>query len=98
MRGGGGLKAAATMGCGREAVVVVVVDGVVDGFAPGIGAEGLTIFVPGDVDGLHESLHQVGDGVGGFGFYVAADDGGDEPCQGSAEIAGGEVVAGEEVA
>src|SRR6266702_3024870 len=49
------------------------------------------------MDGLHESLDQVGDGVGGFGFYVAADNGRDEACQGGAEIAGGEVVAGEEV-
>ncbi len=84
-------------GCGREAVVVIAVDGIADGFAPGIGAEGLTIFVLGDVDGLHESLHQVGDGVGGSGFYVAAEDGGDEACQSGAEIAGGEVLAGEEV-
>jgi hypothetical protein len=80
-----------------EAVVEVAVDGVVDGFAPGIGAEGLTIFVLGDVDGLEERLHQVGNGVGGFGLYVAADNGGDEASQGGAEIAGGEVVAGEEV-
>jgi hypothetical protein len=35
--------------------------------------------------------------VGGFGFYIAADNGGDEARQGGAEIAGGEVVAGEEV-
>jgi len=76
---------------------VVAVDGVADGFAPGIGAEGLTIFVLGDVDGLHESLGQVGDGVGGLGFYIAADNGGDEASQGGAEVAGGEVVAGEEV-
>ena len=85
------------MGGGREAVIVVAVDGIADGLAPGIGAEGLTIFVLGDVDGLHESLNQVGDGVGGFGFHIAADHGGDEACQGGAEIAGGEVVAGEEV-
>ncbi len=51
----------------------------------------------GDVDGLHKSLDQVGDGVSGFGFYVAADNGGDEACQGCAEIASGEVVAGEKV-
>ena len=76
---------------------MVFVDGVADGFAPGIRAEGLAIFVLGDVDGLHESLGQVGDGVGGFGSYIAADNGGDEACQGGAEIAGGEVVAGEEV-
>src|SRR6266700_1553235 len=84
-------------GVGREAVVVVVLDGVADGFAPAVRAEGVDVFVLGDVDGLHESLGQVGDGVGGFGFYIAAKDGGDEACQGGAEIAGGEVVAGEEV-
>jgi len=76
---------------------VVAVDGVADGFAPGVGAESVDVFVLGEVDGLHESLDQVGDGVGGFGFYIAAEDGGDEACQGGAEIAGGEVVAGEEV-
>jgi len=76
---------------------VVVVDGVADGFAPGNGAERFTIFVLGHVDGLQESLGHVGDGVGGSGFYIAADNGGDEACQGGAEIAGGEVVAGEVV-
>jgi hypothetical protein len=38
---------------GREEVVAVAVDGGADGFAPGIRAEGLAIFVLGDVDGLH---------------------------------------------
>jgi hypothetical protein len=76
---------------------VVFVDGVADGFAPGIRAEGLAIFVLGDVDDLQESLGQVGDGAGGLGFYIAADHGGDEAAQSGAEIAGGEVVAGEEV-
>jgi len=42
-------------------------------------------------------LDQVSDGVGSFRFYVAADNGGDEACQGGAEIAGREVLAGEEV-
>jgi hypothetical protein len=65
--------------------------------APAVGAEGVDVFVLGELDGLQESLHQVGDGVGCFGFYVAGDDGGDEAGQGGAEIAGGEVVAGEEV-
>jgi len=81
----------------REAVVVVVVDGVANRLAPGVGAEGVDVFVLGEVDGLHESLRQVGDGVGGSGFYVAADDGGEAASEGGAEIAGGEVVAGEEV-
>jgi hypothetical protein len=83
------------LGGGREAVVVVALDGGADGLAPGVGAEGLTIFVLGDVDGLHESLGQVGDGAGGSGLYIAADDSGDEAAQSGAEIAGGEIFAGE---
>jgi len=82
---------------GREAVVVVASDGVADGLAPVVGAEGVDVFVLGEVDGLQESLGQVGDGAGGSGFYLAADNGGDEASQGGAEIAGGEIVAGEEV-
>ena len=84
-------------GGGREEVVVVGVDGVADGFAPAVGAERVDVFVLPDVDGLHESLGQIGDGAGGSWFYIAADHGGDEACQGGAEIAAGEVVAGEEV-
>jgi hypothetical protein len=76
---------------------VVVVDGVADGFAPGVRAEGVDVFVFREVNGLHESLDQVGNGVGGFGLYIAAHNGVDETCEGGAEIAGGEVVAGEEV-
>jgi len=82
---------------GREEVVVIVVDGVADGLAPGVDAESVDVFVLGEVDGLHESLRQVGDGAAVSGFYVAADNGGDEASQGGAEIAGGKVVAGEEV-
>ncbi len=36
---------------GREAVVVVAVDGVADGFAPVVGVEGVDVFVLGDLDG-----------------------------------------------
>ena len=78
-------------------VVVVAVDGVADGFAPVVGVEGLTVFVLGHADCLQESLGQVGDGAGGSGFYIATENGGDEVAEGSAEIAGREVVAGEEV-
>jgi len=78
-------------------VVVVLVDGVADVVAPGVGAEGVGVFVLGEADRLEESLRQVGDGAGGFGFDVAADDGGEEASKSGAEIAGGEVVAGEEV-
>ena len=76
---------------------MVGVDGVADGLAPTFGAEGVDVFVLGDVNGLQESLEEVGDGAGGFGFYIAADNGRDEAGKGGAEIAGGEVVAGEEV-
>jgi len=84
-------------GVGREEVVAVAIDGGADGIAPAVGAEGVDVFVLGEVDGLHESLGQVGDGVSGFGFYIATDDSGDEAAQGGAEVASGEVVAGEEV-
>ncbi len=59
-------------------------------------AEGVDVFLLGDVDGLQEGLGQVGDGAGGSGFYITAEDGGDEAAQSGAEIASGEVVAGEE--
>jgi hypothetical protein len=84
-------------GGGREEVVLVVLDGIADGLSPVVGAEGVGVFVLGEVDGLHESLGQVGDGAGGSGLYIAAEDGGDEASQGGAEIAGGEIVAREEL-
>jgi hypothetical protein len=80
-----------------EAVVVVASDGVADGLAPVVRAEGVGVFVLGEVDGLQESLGQVGDGAGGSGLYIAADDGGDQASQGGGEIAGREIVAREEV-
>ena len=79
-----------------EAVVVVGVDAVADGFAPAVGAEGVDVFVLGEVDGLHQGLGEIGDGAGEFGIYVAADDGGNEAGEGGAEIAGRKIVAREE--
>jgi hypothetical protein len=76
---------------------VVAVDGGADGLTPGFGSEGVDVFVLGEIDGLHESLGEIGDGAGGFGFYIAAENGGDEAGEGGAEIASGEVVAGEKV-
>jgi len=81
---------------GREAIVVVAVDGVADGFAPAVSAKGVDVFVLGEADGLQLSLEHVGNGAGESGFYVAADHGGDDAREGGAEIAGGEVVAREE--
>ncbi|OLB39057.1 MAG: hypothetical protein AUH11_05100 [Acidobacteria bacterium 13_2_20CM_57_17] len=95
--GGVGLLGLVGFGGGRVEVVGVAFDGIADGLAPAVGAESVDVFVLRDVDGLHESLGQVGNGAGGSGFYIATDDGGNEACQGGAEIAGGEVVAREEV-
>jgi hypothetical protein len=78
-------------------VVAVEVDGGAEGFAPGFGAEGVGVFALGEVDGLQLGLEHVGDGAGQAGFDVAANDGGNETPHGGAEIAGGEVVAGEEI-
>jgi len=72
-------------------------DGIADGPAPRVGAEGVDVFVLGKMDGLGEGLGEIGEGAGGARLNVAADDGGQEAAEGGAEIAGGEVVAGEEV-
>lgn len=85
------------LGRRREEVVVIAFDGSANGFAPAVGAEGVDVLVLGNVDGLQEGLHEVGDGAGEFGFYLAADDGGDEAGESGAEIAGGEIIAGEKV-
>jgi hypothetical protein len=84
-------------GLGWEEVVAVGLDGVADSVAPGVRAVGVDKFVLGNADGLQERLREIGDCAGGFGFYVAADDSGEDARQGGAEIAGGEVAAGKEV-
>jgi hypothetical protein len=63
---------------GREAVVEIGLDGIADGFAPTIGAEGIGVFVLSEVNGLYEGLDHVGYGAGEPRFYVAAEYGGDE--------------------
>jgi hypothetical protein len=68
-----------------------------DGLAPSVCAEGADVFVLGEADGLRESLREAGQGAGGAGLDVTASNGGEETSEGSAEIAGGEVVAGEEI-
>ena len=65
-----------------------------DGLAPGIGAEGVDVFVLGEVQGLHEGLAEVGEGGGGFGFHLTLGDSGEEASEGGAEIAGGHIAAG----
>ena len=79
------------------AMVEVLADGIADGLAPGVGAEGVDVLVLGKRDGLGESLGEIGEGAGGARLNVAADDGGQEAAEGGAEIAGGKVLAGEEI-
>ncbi len=82
---------------GGVAVIGVLADGIADGLAPGVGAEGADVLVLGKMVGLDEGLGEIGQGAGGAGLDVAADDGGQEAAEGGAEIAGGEVLTGEEV-
>ena len=78
-------------------VVGVLGYGVADGLAPGVGAEGADVLVLGEMDGLGESLREVGHGAGVTGFDVAACYSGEEAGEGGAEVASGKVIAGEEV-
>lgn len=89
------------MGGGRrfglgEAVVVVAGDGMADASAPAVPVEGIGEFVLGEMDGLQESLGEIGEGGGGFGFDLSIGDGGEEAGEGETEIAGGDVFAGKE--
>src|SRR6266852_8391504 len=82
---------------GGLAMVEVLADGIADGPAPRVVAEGVDVLVLGKRGGLGESLGEIGEGAGGAGLNVAADDGGQEAAEGGAEIAGGKVFAGEEI-
>lgn len=46
---------------------------------------------------MHEGLRHVGDGAGGPGFHIAAEDCGDDARESSGEVVGRDVVAGEKV-
>jgi hypothetical protein len=84
-------------GFGRVAIVEILIDGVADGIAPCFGAESVYEFVLGEMEGLDESLGEVGEGLSGFGFDLAPSDSGEEAGEASAEIAGGHIVSGEEI-
>jgi hypothetical protein len=79
-----------------EAVVVVVVDGCDDCFAPVFFAAGADEFVLGEVESLPHGLGQEGECAGGARFYVTASDGDEDAAEGGVEVVGGELVAGEE--
>src|SRR5260370_37323296 len=82
---------------GGVAVIEVLTDGIADGPAPRVVAEGAGVFVLGKMGGLGESLGEIGEGAGGARLDVTAGYADDEAAEGGAEIAGGEVFAGEEI-
>src|SRR5260370_22750686 len=77
---------------GGVAVIEVLTDGLADGPAPRVVAEGAGVFVLGKMDGLGEGLREIGEGAGRARLDVPAGYAGDEAGDGGAEIAGGEVL------
>lgn len=82
---------------GREAALVVEVDGIGDGVRPDVGAERVDVFVLRETDGLEKHLEEESNGASGARFEVALDDGRDELRDGGGEVASGDVIGGEKV-
>ena len=82
---------------GILAIRVVLCEGIAEGFLPVFGAAGVGELVLGELDGLKESLGEVGESPSGLGLDVALDDGGEEAAEGVAEVASGEVLARKEI-
>lgn len=84
-------------GLGRRALAAAgLLEIVGDGAFPGFCAESGDVLILGEVEGLDESLAEIGERGGGFGFDLALGDGGEETAQGETQVAGGYVAAGEE--
>ncbi len=77
LRGSGGWSRLSNWrwGIGGEVEIVA------DGFAPGIGAEGVDVFVLGEVQGLHEGLAEIREGGGGFGLHLTLGDSGERSLE-----------------
>ena len=56
---------------------------------PGVSARSIGVFVLGELDGLVQGVTEKCKGDGGFGFDVAAGDGGKDAAEGGGEIRGG---------
>jgi hypothetical protein len=78
-------------------VFAVFLDVRMHNVAPGVGAEGVDVFVLGELDGLQQGLAEIGEGCSGFGFDVSVGQGGENAAEGQTEIAGGEIFTGEEI-
>ena len=84
-------------GRGLSQIILILLDVGKDKLAPGVRAKGVDVFVLGNLNGLEERLGKIGKGSGGAGFDLAAGDCGEEAAQSGGQIAGGEVIAGEEI-
>jgi len=100
LRFGNGFWLGAGLGHGGIGIIGVVgdlVDGGAYDFAPVWRAEGVDVFFLGNGNGLGEGLSEIGEGAGGAGFDVTADDGWEEAADGGVEVVGGEIRSGEEI-
>lgn len=77
-------------------MIAIFFDVRMDDAAPAVGAEGIDVFVLGKMDGLQESLAEIGERSGGFGLELSAGSRSENATEGEAEIAGGKIVAREE--
>ncbi len=67
----------------------------INGTAPFVRAEGLRVLMLGEGEGLNQSLANVGEGHGSFGFDLTPGDGTEEASQCASEIASRHVMFGE---
>ena len=64
--------------------------------ASDISPKNVGVFVLGELDGLVQGLAEISESGGGFGFEVPLGESGENPAEGGAEVARGEVIAKEE--
>jgi hypothetical protein len=81
----------------RIAILGILVDGVANDAAPLVGVVGVDVFVLGVLDGLEESLGEIGNGAGSSGLDITANKRGNQATEGSGEIASGDVLSGKKI-
>lgn len=69
-----------------------------DDAAPTVGAEGVDVFVFGEMNGLQESLAEIGERARSFRLELSEGGGSENAAESEAEIAVGEIVVREEKA
>ena len=79
-------------------VIAVFFDVRMDDAAPTVGAEGVDVFVFGEMNGLQESLAEIGERARSFRLELSEGGGSENAAESEAEIAVGEIVVREEKA